>query len=461
MAKQIRINDLFYIYETGGEQVVALRGLTLEVAFGECLAIRGPNGSGKSTLVKLMTGYQTPTAGEIYIDDLNLRELDPIKLRREFVASVDQSGSLIRELTVLANLELAYSLRREAEISSRDHSLQTLETHQLTHLAQRFPGELSSGERQYISILAALATDPQVLIADEPSAELDDAAAESIYSLLKSLSQSRIVLLVTHDARAEKYATRTVRIREGRVSETWLAGQEEESVVDQFGWMRVREIASNVPLRVTPSDKAQRLPILSALELSLTYSGRTIFTNFSCSAYPGQLLVMDSTHSAKTGKSSLLRILAGLQEPSSGNVEIAGKVLAGLDREGRAKLRAGSISYLPQRGRALEQITLGEYFGALAVDLGAALNGRRETALKHFSGGERARIELSKLIAQARPLLLLDEPTSQMDDRRSHEAAEKIFSYLASGGMAIISTRDDLFIQAADQLLELKGPPGS
>jgi ABC-type lipoprotein export system ATPase subunit len=456
MAEQIRINDLFYIYESGGDQVVALRGLTLNISLGECLAIRGPNGSGKSTLVKILTGFQTPTTGEIFIDEVNLQEIDPIKLRREFVASVDQSGNLIKELTILANLELAHSLNGKSLSLSRELSLQTLLDHQLSHLTFKYPEEISSSERQYLSILAALATDPQVLIADEPSAELDDAGADAIYSLLNSLSQSRIVALVTHDPRAERFATRTVRIREGRISEAWSAGESEQSVVDQFGWMRVKEVVAPAPERERVASRSQSEPIVKVSGLSLTYGEKKIFSELTFSAAPGELVVLDSSRQAKSGRSSLLRILAGLQSSTTGSVELAGELLSKLDREGKVKLRAESLGYLPQRGQGLARITLGEYLGSLKVDLGASLNGRRDTSLGNFSGGERARIETSKLIAEARPILLLDEPTSQMDDRRSHEVIGELFSYLAHGGVAIISTRNELLIEAADQLLELR-----
>ena len=455
MAKNILINDLFYIYQNGGEEIVALRGLTLEIELGECLAIRGPNGSGKSTLVKILTGYQTPTAGDIYIDGRNAREIDPIALRREFVASVDQSGNLIKELTVLENLALAYLLCGTQALSGGEVATETLAIHQLSHLGARYPEELSSGERQYLSILSAVATNPKVLVADEPSAELDDLGTAAIYSLLKSMSETRIVILVTHDIRAEEFATRTVRIREGRISESWLAGQPEESVVDQFGWMRVQEITDAPPVRSAPIAASNSDPILKVKNLGLSYNDRQIFSEISFLALPGQLIALNSTLTAKSGKSSLLRILSGLQDPTQGTVEVMGSALGELDREARAKMRSQSVSYLPQRGRALELLTLGEYLGALEVDLGSSLNQRRNTALGNFSGGERARIELSKIIAQARPILLLDEPTSQMDDRRTFEVIESLFAYLSAGGVAVVSTRNQVLLDAADQILEL------
>lgn len=452
MARQIRMRDLFYIYENNGEKVVALRGLDLTVELGECLAIRGPNGSGKSTLVKLLTGYQSPTAGEIFIDELNIATVDPIRLRREFVASVDQAGNLVRELTVLENLQLAHSLSGSS--NGVDTALQTLELHQSAHLAHRYPEELSAGERQYLSLLTAVATEPRVLVADEPTAELDDAAARVIYELLSELSKTTIVILVTHDGRAEEYATRTVRIREGRISEEWRAGEAEESVIDEFGWTRVREVVPELPVR-TPRSSNGEQAFLGVTNLGLSYGEKRIFSDLSFAAAPGQLVVLDSTNSTKSGKSSLLRILAGLQDPTAGEVTVAGVSLRGLDREARVDLRTRSISYLPQRGNALQLVNLGEYLNGSGIFLPGALGKRINTPLGNFSGGERARIELMKVIAQARPILLLDEPTSQMDEKRGFEMIDALFTYLSNGGLIVTSTRNEIFLEAADLTIEL------
>ena len=451
----IQISDLFYIYENNGEKVVALRGLDLSVELGECLVIRGPNGSGKSTLVKLLTGYERPTAGEIYIEGRNISEIDPIRLRRQYVASINQNGSLIRELTVHQNLMLAYSLNESLASRSKELTTQVLEEHGLSPLTNRYPDQLSAGERQFVSLLSAVATNPQVLVADEPTEELDHTGAKVIYSLLKSLCSKTIVILVTHDLRAEEYATRTVRIREGRISEEWSAGAAEQSVIDEFGWMRVREVTQEVPTRPMMATSENMGSILEVKGVKLQFGDQEIFSEVSFTASPGQLIALDSTLPAKTGKSSLLRILSGIQEADAGSVVIKGAVVGELNREGRSQLREDFVSYLPQRGNALERITLGEYLGSSAVDLGKSVNQRVNSPLANFSGGERARIELLKIIAEARPILLLDEPISQMDERRTIEAIEALFGYLENGGVVVISTRNEVLLEAADQIIHL------
>ena len=238
---KIQIEDLFYLYESGDETVVALRGLHLEVESGECLVIKGPNGSGKSTLVKLLTGFYRPTAGRISIGGLDLAQIDPLRLRREYVSSIDQRGNLIDELTVLENVALAFTLAGKTDSQSRALAGELLERHDLGEIFRRFPNELSAGERQMCSLLTALATKPKILIADEPSGELDNQAADAVYALVKSAATDTTgttVVLVTHDSRAESFADRVVRIRDGRISEEWFPGEKETSVIDPFGWMR-------------------------------------------------------------------------------------------------------------------------------------------------------------------------------------------------------------------------------
>ena len=450
----ILIKDLFYIYKNNGESIVALRGLHLGANSGECLVIKGPNGSGKSTLVKLLTGYFVPTAGQIIVDGEDIAKIDPIKLRREVISSLDQRGNLIKELTVLDNLELAYSLSEVTSVEYKEQAEEVLAKHELTHLATNLPAQLSASERQYVSLLAAIATNPKVLIADEPTGELDDKSAEVIYTLLKSITKNTIVILVTHDSRADEYATRIVRIREGRISEEWAPGQPEQSVVDEFGWMRVKEIAHEVPTRVVDQSLEKKV-LLEVETLGLSYGSKQVFEGLSFAGRAGDLIVMDSTHSPGSGKSSLLRILAGVQSSTAGEIRLAGQSLSGLDRAARATLRSESLSYLGQRDGALEHLSLADYLDKTEVDLGSAFDQRGKSPLSSFSGGERARIELTKIIAEARPLLLLDEPTSQMDERRTLESIGLLFKYLESGGAVVISTRNEYLIKAADQIIAL------
>ena len=447
----IRIEDLFYIYKSNNESVVALRGLHLNVRSGECLVIKGPNGSGKSTLVKLLTGFFTPTAGRILIGEQDISRIDPLRLRREFVSSIDQRGNLLSDITILENIALAYTLVGESRSSNRKLAKELLATHGLEHLADQYRDQLSAGERQFSSLLAAIATDPKVLIADEPSGELDNTSAEIMYALLKSLARSASVILVTHDSRAEHYADRIVRIRDGRISEEWLPGQEEHSVIDPFGWVRTRETPASVFQRHSQTSETVRRSLLRGVNLALAYDGKEVFSKMNIDGAGGELIALSSA--SGSGKSSLLRILCGIQNPTSGEVYINDRPLKDFSREERASLRNDSIGFLGQGGSALVNISVNDHLGLLQTSLRESFGERLNQPLSSFSGGERARIELVKILAEGKPILLLDEPTSQMDERRSLDAAQLILDYVKDGGLVITSTRDETLLSNADRTI--------
>lgn len=444
---KIHIEDLFYIYESNGENVVALRGLHLEVASGECLVIKGPNGSGKSTLVKLLTGFLTPTAGRIMIDEHDLSAINPLQLRRQFVSSIDQRGNLLDDLTILDNIALAFSLVGQSHTFAKKLAEDILDAHNLDHLSHRYQSELSAGERQFASLLAAIASNPKVLVADEPSGELDNASAETMYTLLRSLSENTTVILVTHDPRAEHFADRIVQIRDGRISEEWLPGHEGQSVIDPFGWMRVRDNLPRAPRRNHGSIAKPGQSILRGVDIGLSYGNKNVFSHVGIDGARGELIALSSA--SGSGKSSLLRILCGIQDPTEGEIWIDDLPLSSLSREKRASLRAELIGFLGQGGSSLAHISLEDHAGSRRHDFEESFGTRMNRPLSTFSGGEHARIELIRILGEGKPILLLDEPTSQMDERRSMEAAKMLFRFLDAGGLVITSTRDPILLENA------------
>jgi putative ABC transport system ATP-binding protein len=450
----IRIQDLFCIYKSNDENVVALRGLHLNIASGECLVIKGPNGSGKSTLVKIITGFLKPTAGTILIGDRDISTIDPLELRRELVSSIDQRGNLLEDFTILENIALAYILNGESHSSARKMAMQLLTVHDLQKLSDRYQDQLSAGERQFASLLAALATNPEILVADEPSGELDNTSAEIMYTLLKSIAGQTTVILVTHDPRAERYADRVVAIREGRKSEEWLPGKGEESVVDPFGWMRVRDTLPGSPKRNSPQRRRAPEILIDVRNIGLSHSGKEIFSGVNLHGSQGEIIALSSA--SGSGKSSLLRILCGIQDPTEGEVLVQGNLLRTLARQDRADLRREKISFLPQGGSSLRNISLRDHVRHMSPSLEASFGTRTNRSLSAFSGGERARIELMKILSEGKPILILDEPTSQMDELRSLEAVAMILAYADTGGLVITSTRDPLLLLNADRIIHVQ-----
>jgi ABC-type lipoprotein export system ATPase subunit len=452
----ISIKDLFYLYRRGDESVVALRGLYLDISSGECLVITGPNGSGKSTLVKMLTGFYAPSAGKIMIGGTDLSQIDPLRLRREYISSIDQRGNLLPDLTVIDNISLAFSLTGLSPSKSDESARVLLESKALGDLALSYPEQLSAGQRQMCSLLAAITNKPKILIADEPSGELDNDAAERVYQLLRSVAGEATVILITHDSRADNFADRIIRMQDGRVSEEWLPGQSERSVVDPLGWMRIGMEDQARPLKKSPLSvvsPASGTYEMKAEGLSLKYGERTVFEQVDIAGQAGELIAFSSP--SGSGKSSLLRILGGIQDPTAGNVSIEGASLVGLGREERAALRLQKIGFLSQGDGVAAQVSLGDYLGTTRESLQETYGSVLHRQLSEFSGGERARIELLKLLATRKPILLLDEPTSQLDERRGREVVEILLNYVREGALVVASTRDATLLKNADRIISL------
>ena len=216
------IQDVFKIYKEGDVETVALRGANLTVERGEFVAIQGRSGSGKSTLMNLIGGLAIASAGRIVINETDLSRLNEgqrAAFRRQHVGIVFQSDNLIPFLTASENVVLPMTLEGHANAHRRALSLLTE-----VGLAERLnhrPNQLSGGERQRVAIAAALANEPDLLLADELTGELDSATSDSIMALLKRLNVERglTLIVVTHNPTVAARAGRKVLISDGQLSE--------------------------------------------------------------------------------------------------------------------------------------------------------------------------------------------------------------------------------------------------
>ena len=245
----IEARDLFCVYPGADGGVAALQGLTLDVEEGEICVILGPSGSGKTTLMRVLAGFERPSAGSIAVAGLQLGTLSQRRLadyRATTLGYADQHywRALAGELTAeeLVAVPLGLQGVPEQERLARAHEL--LERVGLRDRADAHPGELSGGEQQRIALCAALAHRPRLLIADEPTGELDELSAAAVYSLLAELSREEGVtaLVVSHDPRSAAIADRVIHIRDGRVSEE-RSGESAAVVIGRGGWMRIPEEA--------------------------------------------------------------------------------------------------------------------------------------------------------------------------------------------------------------------------
>ncbi len=219
----IRCSDLVRIFTADGVEVQALQGLTLSVDSGELVAIVGASGSGKSTLLGILSGLDKPTAGSVSVagrDLLSLSSRERVDYRRRTVGFVWQqtSRNLLGYLTARENLALAMSLARSPDRERRSADL--LDLLEVGHCADRTPSEMSGGEQQRVAIAVGLANEPRVLLADEPTGELDEATSAEVLEAMRGVNRELGVttLIVTHDPTVSDHVARTVQIRDGRTA---------------------------------------------------------------------------------------------------------------------------------------------------------------------------------------------------------------------------------------------------
>jgi putative ABC transport system ATP-binding protein len=217
----IELRDVHKIYTMGAEKVHALNGISLEIARGEYVAIMGSSGSGKSTLMNLVGCLDTPTSGSYHLNGVAVETLDDTELagiRNKEIGFVFQSFHLLARTSALQNVELPLIYAGLSRGARRERARRALERVGLTDRMGHQPNELSGGQRQRVAIARALVNDPSILLADEPTGNLDSATSEEIMALFDELHQGgNTVLLVTHEPDIAKHAWRQVQLRDGQV----------------------------------------------------------------------------------------------------------------------------------------------------------------------------------------------------------------------------------------------------
>lgn len=218
----VRIRQLTKSFGSGDSQVDALRGVDLEITAGEFLAVMGPSGCGKSTLLHLIGGLDACTSGSIFVDDQDLNTLGDRELtllRREKFGFVFQAFNLLDVLTAEENVALPLIIAGVSERESHQRAVEALKTVDMVDRLSHKPTELSGGQQQRLAIARALVTRPLVLLADEPTGNLDTSNSDQIMRVLRSLSQDyhQTILMVTHNSRHAAMADRMVEMRDGRI----------------------------------------------------------------------------------------------------------------------------------------------------------------------------------------------------------------------------------------------------
>jgi len=219
----VMIRNLSKIYQQGEINVTALNNISLDIRMGEFLALMGPSGSGKSTLLHIIAGIDRPTNGQCVVQGIDVTRLNESELadwRNQNVGFVFQTFNLIPVLTAFENVELPLLLTRLASRERRKRVLTALELVGLADRARHLPKQLSGGQEQRAAIARALVTDPSLVVADEPTGNLDSQSAQEVLTILQALSRSagKTVIMVTHDPKAAAFGSRSIHLEKGELA---------------------------------------------------------------------------------------------------------------------------------------------------------------------------------------------------------------------------------------------------
>jgi ABC-type lipoprotein export system ATPase subunit len=501
LSAAIEVRDVFRVHQTVEGDAAALQGLSLTVREGETVTVLGPSGSGKSTFLRILAGLDRPSAGSVRVFGTELGKLparDVARYRTRTIGYADQhyARALAPELSAreLIGLELGLAGATTTERDRRADEL--LERVGLADKREARPAELSGGEQQRVAIAASLAHGPRLFLADEPTGELDAASARLVYDMIGDLIRTErcTAVIVSHDPESASIADRVVRIRDGRVSDESGGDVGEESiVVGRGGWLRLPEellrrsgIRAHASARLEgseivvtsgdrPAEEEDAPDVAPVVEssavarlrgLTKSYGARTVLDGLEAEFRSSALTAVVGP--SGSGKTTLLHLLAGLELPDRGDVDVLGTQLEELDRSGRARFRRDHIGYIGQQPglvptlSALENVELALELRGLPARRAretldtVGLEERAEQRVSRLSTGERGRVAIARALAPSPVLLLADEPTSRLDQANAI-AVGTLFVRLARehGAAVVCATHDPLLIEQADETLRL------
>ena len=489
----ITLDDVFVLHPVLDRQVAALRGLSLSVGAGERVVISGPSGSGKSTLVQLVTGHVRPSAGSAIVLDHDLANASAkavMALQRSGLGIITQQmvTNLAPELTGVGNVAMQSRLSGRSRQEAHADAMSMLQRLDVGHLADRALSTISAGEAQRVALAAALAHRPRVIVADEPTGALDDVNAAMVFDLLAELSTElhAALLVVSHDPAAGRIGQRVLEIRDGRLGTELIEGDSvRRLVVDQRGWLRLPEperlragIVDRAVLSADPGDAiglerpSDQAPIeavpaheqtgaVAKREVALLQDATRsigpirLLAPTTLQVRSGEVLVVSGR--SGSGKTTLLGLIGGFAEPSQGTVQRpAGiQVAVATATPGFAETMTvrqnielacsvrGNLVDAPLRAAIDDRL--------LAVGL-AELADRPVCTL---SGGERQRVAIVRALAGGADVVLLDEPTSQLDQGLARRVAQFLVEHARAGHAVVCASHEPELIAAADRVHSL------
>jgi ABC-type lipoprotein export system ATPase subunit len=512
----IRLDRVYKIHQVATTGVAALGGVSLRISEGDFTAIVGPSGAGKSSILNLIGGVDVATAGTVWVGGRDVQLFDDRErsaFRRERIGFLWQGAAknLVPYLSAAQNVELPLILAGAGVLQARRRAVELLERLGLEGRAAARPQALSGGEQQRVALAVALANEPLIVLADEPTAEIDTHGAEIVVQLLRDTSRElgTTVVMATHDLVAAAAADTTYRLIDGRLrgpggrTDVDVVGRltlppqagergfldltlEVEFEADEVRLRRIEEpVRGEQPTYVREADAAgSDEVVLSATGVGRTYPGAVpvpALVDVSLTLSPGELVVLMGP--SGSGKSTLLGLLAGLDQPDEGEIRWGSRLLADIDESEMARLRATNVGVIFQGFglfpslSALENVVLPLLMAGIRPGTATetatgwlerfGLGGRLDHRVNELSVGQQQRVAVARGIANGQRVVLADEPTAELDERSAGAVLEALHAVALGGGAVIIATHDPWVLQRADRALimrdgriEAAGPPG-
>jgi ABC-type lipoprotein export system ATPase subunit len=510
----VAVRDVFSVHRTNEGDAAALQGATLTVTSGESVCVLGPSGAGKTTLLRIIAGLQTPSAGAVRVlgrDVGRARARTRARIRHQSVGLLGQhsGASLCPDLSLRECVALPLALRGAGRGERRHRAEALLDAARLSDRGAALPGALSGGERQRAALCLAIAHRPALLLADEPTGELDAVNGQVVLRLIAELTRAEgtTVIVVSHDPAAASAADRSVRMRDGRIVEECGDAPGGGIVVGRTGWLslppallREAGIGERAHVRLAdggllvsatgppPAHGTADAPSTARPHASVAWSPaaielrnvvrtrghgraqRTVLHGLSHCLAAGRMNAVAGA--SGSGKTTLLRLVAGLDRPDSGMVLLDAHDLAADDAESLAALRRRRIGYLAQeptpvgflsaeenivlalRSRGWDEADARAHAAGVLARVGLTERARQRAS--RLSAGEAQRLALARALASARGLLIVDEPTSRLDEANATMTAELLSAAAREDGQTVLcATHDERLLALADNVVDL------
>jgi putative ABC transport system ATP-binding protein len=480
-----RCHDVVRTYRSATSEVRALRGVSAEFPSGVVTAVNGPSGSGKSSLLRLLAGMDRPTSGTVEVEGVRVHSAPARALRRLRHGTVGvvfqrPSDNFLPYLTVSEHLGLA----ARGPAVPRVDPLEVLEGLGIAHRARHLPGELSGGEQQRAAFAQVLMTGARVVVADEPTAELDEATARGIVEAIHDLTASGVTVVVaTHDRALSRAADHMVDLEDGRVRSAdpgrlaaAVAASAPAATRQVWGpTARPTKAAAEADRSSgevwRPPDRGHEPspppgpPVARVEAITKTYHRRgedvRAVDDASLTLHRGELVGLIGR--SGSGKTTLLNVIGGWERADSGGVRWDGR--------GGAPLDWAELAVLPQRLGLVDELTIRrniEYPARLAESLDErrefvddlldtlGLAPLQERYPKEVSVGEQQRTALARALVLTPRLLLADEPTSHQDHAWARAAFRAIRRATSEGTCCVVATHDDAMAPYLDRILVMR-----